>query len=87
MLTIRWDTVIIIGVVGLSVAFLVFQALVRVGAARLIRSRILARRTDASGHPLHADVRREQIPTSGQLTLHHDDANAARHTPLRRKAR
>jgi hypothetical protein len=69
MLTIHWDTLIVVVVIGLTAAHLVIQALVRVSLARLIAARRAAR------GPNTPDLR----------VLRRDDAGATRHTPPRRE--
>ena len=79
MLTIRWDTLVVIAVIGLTASYLVMRALLRVSAARLIDALRDARSAD--------EPSRSVVHRSTRLALYRgDDANVPTHSPSQRQA-
>ena len=83
MLAIRWDTLIVAVVIGLTAVYLCVQLLLRVSVAQLID----ARHADQPDlHARYADRRRAVVTPSMRVTLHDaDDAEIPQFKPPRRQ--
>jgi len=71
MLTIRWDTVVVVLVIALMAVFLIVQVLLRVAMARMIGARRIARYADAQDRPARRPDARRGRSAPTRLTLHH----------------